>query len=117
MNLLALSFPDTKVMPLYRPISDHIPYVVQISTKVPKPQVFRFENYWINFEGFSDIVSLHWHTTPFFGNSARTLSAKFKQLRRGLKAWSQNLSNLNRNIHNSSWVIALLDGLENVRPL
>jgi hypothetical protein len=83
------------------------PYVVQI---------FRFENYWINFEGFLDTVNLHWHSTPFFANSAKTLSGKFKQVRRGLKAWSHNLSNLNKNNHNSSWVLALLDGLEDARP-
>jgi endonuclease/exonuclease/phosphatase family metal-dependent hydrolase len=27
---------DTKVVPLSRPISDHIPFVVQISTQIPK---------------------------------------------------------------------------------
>jgi hypothetical protein len=84
---------------------------------VPKAQIFQFENYWTNFEGFLDTVNLHWHSTPFFANSVKTLSGKFKQVRRGLKAWSHNLSNLNKNIHNISWVLALLDGLEDARPL
>jgi hypothetical protein len=112
-----LSFPDTKATPLSMPISDHTPYVVQISTQIPKLPVFCFENYWVEFEGFFDIVKLHWETTPFFGDSARTLSGKFKQVRRGFKAWSRELSKLNKNIHNCSWVIALIDGLEDVRSL
>jgi hypothetical protein len=62
-------------------------------------------------------VELHWDTTPFYVNAAQTMSTKFKQLRRGHKAWGHNLSNLNRNIQNSNWVIALLDGLEDARPL
>jgi hypothetical protein len=40
-----LYFPDTKVVPSSRSIPDHIPYVIQIRTQIPKSQVFRFENY------------------------------------------------------------------------
>jgi hypothetical protein len=46
-----------------------------------------------------------------------TLSGKLKVLRRGLKAWSQELSKLNKLINNSSYVLALLDGLEEQRTL
>jgi hypothetical protein len=112
-----LSFPGTKVLPLARPISDHTPYVIQISTQLTQSSVFRFENYWVQFDGFRDIVELHWHSTPFYGNSARTLCGKFKQDCRGLKKWSKDLSKLNKNIYNCSWVIAFLDGLEDARAL
>jgi hypothetical protein len=61
-------------------------------------------------------VELHWHSTPFYGNLAKTLSVKFKQSR-GLKAWSKGLSQLSRNIHNCSWVIAFMDGIEDARLL
>jgi hypothetical protein len=46
-----------------------------------------------------------------------TLSGKLKVLRRGLKAWSQELSKLNKLINNSSYVLALLDCLEEQRTL
>jgi hypothetical protein len=36
----SLSFPDTKVLPLDRPILDHIPYVVHIGTQIPKSSIF-----------------------------------------------------------------------------
>jgi hypothetical protein len=79
--------------------------------------VFCFENYWTEFEGFQETVDLHWHCSPFYGDAARTLSSKFKQVRKGLKAWSKELSRPSRNIHNANWVIALLDGLEDARYL
>jgi hypothetical protein len=43
--------------------------------------------------------------------------AKLKTLRRGLKAWSRELSKLNKLIDNSSYVLALLEGLEEHWPL
>lgn len=42
---------------------------------------------------------------------------KFKQVRAGLKKWSKNLSNLSKLIYNCNWVLLLLDGLEDQRPL
>lgn len=47
-----------------------------------------------------------------FAIMAKTISGKFKQLRVGLKQWSKELSKLNKLINNCSWVLALLDGLE-----
>jgi hypothetical protein len=48
---------------------------------------------------------------------AKTISGKFKQLRSGLRKWSKELSKLNKLINNCNWVLALLDGLEDQRPL
>jgi uncharacterized protein (DUF2384 family) len=110
-------YPDSKVLPLSQPISDHVPYVVQVNTHVSRSQIFIFENFWTNFDGFNDTVELHWHSTPFYGNSTKTFSIKFKKLWRSLKAWSKGLSQLSKNIHNYRWVIAFMDGIEYVRPL
>lgn len=71
----------------------------------------------MEFADFTEVVKLYWTTTPYYANSAKTLNAKFKQVRQGLKAWSKNMSKLNKNIHNANWVLALLDGLEEKRPL
>jgi hypothetical protein len=40
-----------------------------------------------------------------------------KQVREGLKVWSKNLSKLRKLIYNYNWVLMLLDGLEDQRPL
>jgi hypothetical protein len=45
------------------------------------------------------------------------ISAKRKVMRRVLKAWSRELSKLNKMNNNSSFVLAILDGLEKQRPL
>jgi exonuclease III len=39
------SFPSTFVYSMARPISDHVPCTVVISSDIPKARVFRFENY------------------------------------------------------------------------
>jgi hypothetical protein len=113
----ALTYPDTYVQVLSRLISDHIPYVVNTGTSVPKAKISRFENYWMDFPDFLSIVDLHWNTSTYFANAAQTLNAKFQQVRVGLKAWNKELSKLSKLINNSNFVLALLDGFEDQRPL
>jgi len=38
-------YPDTLLLPLARPTSDHIPCKIQIGNNIPNAQVFRFEYY------------------------------------------------------------------------
>lgn len=112
-----LSFPATTVQPLSRPISDHVPFVINIGTKIPKASCFRFENHWVEHKDFLKIVDLHWNSAPYFANAAKCLSQRLKQVRMGLKSWSKSFSNINKLLHNSNWVLLLLDGLEEQRPL
>lgn len=112
-----LSYPATFVQPLSRPISDHIPYVVHIGSSIPKSKIFRFENYWVHHAGFLDTVALHWNNSPVYANAAMNLNSKLKHVRAGLKTWSKGLSNLNKLIYNSNWVLSLIDGLEEQRTL
>lgn len=74
----AASYPDTTVKVLGRPVSDHVPFVVNIGTSIPKVRIFRFENYWVDFSDFSDTVALYWSSTPYYANPAKTLAVKFK---------------------------------------
>ena len=85
---------------LSKPISDHIPYVLHTRTTIPKSNMFRFENFWVDHPGFAETVSLHWNSSPFYANAAKHLSSKFKQVRTGLRAWSKSLSNLSKLIFN-----------------
>jgi hypothetical protein len=50
-------------------------------------------------------------------DSARTISAKFKLLRRMLRLWARNISNLSILIANCNMTIAFFDKLEEIRPL
>jgi hypothetical protein len=113
----SLSFPITNVQLLSKPVSDHTPFVVNIGNNIPKSFGFRFENFWVDIPGFLETVNLHWNFTPFYSNAEKTLAAKFKQVKIGLRKWSRNLSNLNKLIFNSNWTLSLLDGLEDQRSL
>lgn len=52
----SVSYPATSVKPLSRPTSDHVPYVVRMDSHIPKASIFRFENFWVDFPGFFDLV-------------------------------------------------------------
>lgn len=91
------SYPNTMVLPLAKPISDHIPCKVVISTSIPKAHIFKFENFWPEHPGFFDVVKQVWNTPMTrYQSSSRLISAKFKRLRYALRQWSRNFSNLSR---------------------
>jgi hypothetical protein len=55
-----LSYPNTMVHPLGKSTSNHTPCVDSISTKIPKANIFRFENHWVERPGFFDLVKSIW---------------------------------------------------------
>jgi hypothetical protein len=97
--------------------SDHVPCVVSINTLIPKSSIFKFENYWMEHEHFLAVVARGWAVPTYQTDSAKILSAKFKNLRRVLKAWQSQLSNLKGNIANVKSVLILLGILEEYRDL
>ena len=100
------------VLPLGKPVSDHIPCVVVIESKIPKSKLFRFENYWVNHEGFSDIVEKSWSKPCHAPNSVALICKNMKNLRYELKRWSRGISKLKIMIQNSNGALAQLDLLE-----
>ena len=112
-----IDFPNTEVLPLAKITSDHIPCKVVISTKIPRANLFRFENFWAEQDDFLDTVYDSWTSTPANSDAARTISSKFKALRARLKDWSKHLSNLRMLISNCNQVIGFLDALEDIRGL
>jgi hypothetical protein len=112
-----LAFPNTMAYSLSHVISGHVSYVIQMESTVPKSNIFMFENYWVSFPDFLPTVEQLWNMPVHKDNAALIISAKFKALRRGLKAWSRDLSKLNKLINNSSYVLGLIDGLAEQRPL
>lgn len=92
------SYPNTLLLPMARPTSDHTPCMVQIKTEIPKANVFRFENFWVEQEGFFDLVRDTWNTEVRSSNSITKVVAKFKLLRKALKKWSKSISKMNNLI-------------------
>jgi len=91
--------------------------VVQIDTAIPKSNLFRFENFWVEQPGFFELVEEIWKTETNTNNSVARVSAKLKLLRKALKKWSKNISQLNKLIQECNTVLAVLDKLEDQRPL
>jgi hypothetical protein len=56
-----MDYPNTLMLPLARTTSDHTPCVVQIRTSIPKVQIFRFENFWVDQPGFTEVVQMVWN--------------------------------------------------------
>jgi hypothetical protein len=105
-------FPLTMVLPLAKTTSDHLPCKIQIVTNIPKANIFRFENYWLSHPSCFELIKIAW-STPTIGtlDSARNISAKLKLLRRMLKLWARNLSNLSNLIGNYNMTIAFFISL------
>lgn len=113
-----LDFPNTMVTPMARPTSDHVPCRVSVETKIPKSNVFRFENFWVSHGGFLTTVEQSWNQSSGSSNNiASVLSAKFKKLRQDLKRWSKGISNIRLLIENCNKVILYLDTVEEFRQL
>jgi hypothetical protein len=112
-----IDFPNTEVLPMAKITSDHIPCKIVISTSIPRANIFRFENFWVEQDDFLDTVLDCWGGTPTLNDAAKNISSKFKALRASLKNWSKHLSNLSLLISNCNKVICFIDALEDRRGL
>lgn len=110
-------FPQSTVMALSRDTSDHVPCLVKVAISVPKPKIFRFENFWMEHGDFLQVVQEAWAQPVQTEDRAKIKMAKFKNLRRELKHWSSNISNLAMTIGNTKSVINLIDIIEETRDL
>jgi hypothetical protein len=77
--------PETQAKTMPRDISDHVPCLVSIKSNIPKPKIFRFENYWLEFEGFRNVFQNIWLSQTKLPDKAMNLTAKFKITRKALK--------------------------------
>lgn len=112
-----LDYPNTEVLPLAKITLDHIPCKIAISTRIPRSNIFCFENFWAEHDSFLTTVQESWLSNTVLTDSTRLISAKFKKLRTDLRKWSRNLSNLKLLIDNCNTIIGFLDALEDVRIL
>jgi hypothetical protein len=79
---------------------DYVPCVISNNTSILRANIFRFENYWMEHEHFLEGVSHGWSVPAPQQDAAKTLTTKFKNLRRVLRAWQAQLSSLKANIEN-----------------
>jgi predicted amino acid racemase len=55
------SFRNTMAYHLPHVVSDHILYVIQMESMVPRSNIFHFENYWVSFPDFMPTVQYYWN--------------------------------------------------------
>lgn len=103
------AYPEISVSTLIMQTSDHWPCNISISTSIPRSKIFRFENYWLQQASFLQTAQQGWDKINSQNDKAKTISAKFKNLRKVLRAWQHNLSNLKRVLGNVKNVLSLLE--------
>jgi hypothetical protein len=68
-------------------------------------------------QDFLTMVQQGWYAPPHITDMAKLITAKFKNLRKVLKAWSRSLSNLKLIISNVKLILSLLLYIEKFRDL
>lgn len=116
-NAWTTRYPGIIVKGMVMETSDHWPCVIEISTSIPKSRIFRFENHWLEKEGFITTILQGWSCHQSILDPAKSLTAKFKNLRRVLKEWNSKTSGLTNAISNNKLILNLLDTIESFRDL
>jgi hypothetical protein len=79
-----LDFPMAEVFTMAQITSDHVPCRVSVNTRIPKENIFRFENFWDQHDGFIDTVQGSWMAPTHSLDSSKIISLKFKRLSQSL---------------------------------
>lgn len=110
-------FPNSLIKTLVMETLDHWPCVLEIGTKIPQSSIFRFENHWLNHEGFIDVAVRGWSAPASIIDPAKILTAKFKNMRRELRSWKKTFPKLAIAIENVKLVLYFLEAIELFRDL
>ncbi|RVW51474.1 hypothetical protein CK203_084032 [Vitis vinifera] len=76
---------------LSRPVSDHFPILLDGGGVRRGPVPFRFENMWLQEEGFKDLLGGWWQGLRFSGSFSFILAEKLKALKVILKSWNKEV--------------------------
>jgi hypothetical protein len=113
---MAAAFPNSSLTSLPKPTSDHTPILLSLSTSIPKPNVFRFENGWLKHRDFLPTILPAWQAANG-RDAAAALVGSLKAVRGASKAWARS-KRAPPSLHlNCKFVIYLFDVLEGVRVL
>lgn len=96
-------FNRVKQMTLQRLTSDHVPISLQCGPWDQNKSYFKFENWWLNTEGFVDRVKAWWLSFTFLGKPDYLLACKLKALKGKLKEWSREEKG-NLSLQRSTWL-------------
>jgi len=112
-----LAFPNTSLASLPKPTSDHTPILLTMSSVIPTSNIFRFENAWLHNPTFRPSVFPVWLQAPSCPDAAGKLAACLKVTRAAAKTWARRIRAPPQIIPNCTFIIELLDFLEELRLL
>jgi hypothetical protein len=84
------SFPLAVVTRMNRDISDHVPLLLKCGDPPHHCNSFRYENCWMERDGFLDTVANNWNSRSFHIHDIDKRQEKMRRLRRALKGWHIN---------------------------
>ena len=76
---------------LPRLVSDHCPVMLDSEGIISGPSPFCFENMWLKFEGFKDLLRVWWQSLHFSRSFSCILASKLKALKGILRAWNKEV--------------------------
>uniref|UniRef100_A0ACD5ZPY0 Uncharacterized protein n=1 Tax=Avena sativa TaxID=4498 RepID=A0ACD5ZPY0_AVESA len=103
---------------LVRTTSDHVPLVVEASSRAPISSVFRFERGWAHSEEYRASICAVWaDSRNHLPSAGRRLSRSLKWARASSKKWARAKKRPPVVVSNCRAVIDLLDRMEELRAL
>lgn len=109
-------FPNTTLSSFTRFTSDHVPLLVTVSTKIPRPNCFRFNRSWVLHEEYRQLVYSSWNNFSH-SNPARQIVGHLKHCRRVSKRWAHRVGPHAQRERDCRAIIDVLDLVEEERPL
>ena len=76
---------------LPRPISDHFPICLETTRLERGRTPFKFENMWLEFEGFSDLIKEWWGELQVDEFASYIVTTKLKFVKEKLKKWNRDV--------------------------
>lgn len=111
-------FRNIKQTLLHKVTSDHNPIMLRSGNWIPMRSYFKFENWWLQTEGFLDRVKEWWSSIVCEGRPDFILAFKLKALKDKLREWSKtsqgNLASQKQSVLNQ---IAELEEVQDQRAL
>lgn len=112
-----LPYHCTTLTSLVRPTSDHTPILATLSTTIPHPNLFRFENARLRNQSFLPAVFPAWHDAAPHADATGFLAGCLKSTRAAAKVWARRNRAPPAIIPDCKFLILLLDSFEETRSL
>uniref|UniRef100_J3L5S3 Reverse transcriptase domain-containing protein n=1 Tax=Oryza brachyantha TaxID=4533 RepID=J3L5S3_ORYBR len=112
------AFPEAHLQALSSSASDHCPLLLTCGAATPRRCKFKFENFWVKLDGFSQAVQEYWSREVSIDDAFTALYIKMARLARTLKKWGQRrLGEIKLQLQVAHEIIYHLDVAQDCRVL